>query len=267
MIDIKEIKNLYDENGYYVFKNFLSSKFCDEIKKYLFENIPPKINIPFSNIPWGYGNLLDKGPFKNITNDKDLIQLTSSLLGGAIIFNHLVVNNKAAWIGPDVEFHQEALNMQTYAPGNDPNKDWKKFTQIFITLDDQNSNNGCLKIFPRSHKLGLLNYEDMIGPNFGHKRRIIADELNKAYNVCGIKDVVLSKGDALIFNHLIIHGSPTNTSPEERAAIVLQARRKDIKKSQIDFENESKFRSNFLKQYLIKKLNSIESEEKYKDFN
>ena len=38
------------------------------------------------------------------------------------------------------------------------------------------------------------------------------------------------KGDALIFNHLLIHGSTNNISPISRKAIVLQLRDKSIKK-------------------------------------
>ena len=159
--------------------------------------------------------------------------------------------------------------MQTYAPGNEPKKDWNKFTQIFISLDDQTTNNGCLKIFPKSHKLGLLNSEDTLGPNLGHKRRLIIDDLNLAYKKCGIMDVMLKKGDALIFNHLIIHGSSTNTSPEGRMAIVLQARRSDVVKTQIEFEKESNYRENFMIKFLQNKLDSLKISKgnKYKDFN
>ena len=97
-------------------------------------------------------------------------------------------------------------------------------------MDDQTIENGCLKIIPYSHKLGELKHVDIIGPNLGHKRRVNLNDMNKAYKKFGLKNVLFKKGDALIFNHLLIHGSTNNISPISRKAIVLQLRDKSIKK-------------------------------------
>mgnify|MGYP001960982601 FL=1 len=63
--------------------------------------------------------------------------------------------------------------MKTYAPGCNSKRDWKKFFQVFISLDDQTVDNGCLKIIPYSHKLGELKHVDIIGPNLGQKEESI----------------------------------------------------------------------------------------------
>ena len=63
--------------------------------------------------------------------------------------------NKAAWIGPEVEWHQEVFNSDIYAPGINMRKKWDKFVQVFIAIDDQDTNNGCLKVFKKSHHEGF----------------------------------------------------------------------------------------------------------------
>ena len=105
--------------------------------------------------------------------------------------------------------------MKTYAPGYTA-KDWKKFTQIFIPLDDQDFKNGGLKIIPNSHKEGLLSYEDFINSHLGHKRRVTVTELNKLFNKYGVLNLELKAGDVLVFNHLLVHGSSNNLTNKDR---------------------------------------------------
>ena len=219
----------YWENGYILVKNFIPKKYCSELRIYLNKK-QSKIKIPFSNEPWGYGNLLNDKKFEKIINNDFINNFATSIFKNGCNFNHLTVNNKAPWIGPDVELHQEVYNMKTYAPGCNPKRDWKKFFQIFISIDNQTKSNGALKIIPKSHKLGPLKYVDIIGANLGHKRRVAIKDLEKAYKKYGLKEILLNEGDALFFNHLLIHGSPTNISPKARKAIVLQARDANIKK-------------------------------------
>ena len=230
----------YIENGYCLEKKVLSPSTISQLKNYL-ETLEPKLKLPFSNIPWGYGNLLNEGPFKQVTDHNFIKDFCSGVFKNEYIFNHLMVNNKASWIGSAVEWHQEIFNVDSYAPGYLP-EDWKNFMQIYIALDEHTAENGCLRIIPNSDKLGVLPCEDIIGDNFGHKRRITHKALNKAYNKCGIKIVTMDPGDILFFNHLTIHGSASNHSPVSRKSIVLQARCDTIAKDEKIFQTETNYR-------------------------
>ena len=53
---MEHIKNQYIKNGYYLAKSVFTENFCNELKDYL-NTLEPKVKIPFSNIPYGYGNL------------------------------------------------------------------------------------------------------------------------------------------------------------------------------------------------------------------
>ena len=155
--------------------------------------------------------------------------------------------------------------MKTYAPGY-TSKDYKKFMQIFIALENQTKDNGRLRIIPKSHTLGELPNEDFLSSSFSHKRRTKQFYLFKAAKKFGVLDVDLKKGDAIFFNHLLIHGSSNNISSTSRFAIVLQAREKNIKKDQKIFLKETRYRKNFI----IRNIKLLESKlnktNKYKDF-
>jgi|TARA_A100001011_G_scaffold396652_1_gene495070 hypothetical protein len=260
-----KILNSYRTNGFYIWKSFYDSEYCIELKKYL-SFLPAKLTIPYTNIPWGYGNLLRQGPFKNITEDARINQICKDVFSDSYIFNHLYVHNKVKWIGKGIEWHQELFNIDTYAPGYDSEKDWEKFIQFYVPLDHQNLKNGCIKVFPGSHKLGILDHEDVMDENFGHKRRVTYEVMNQLQEKCGVKNCILNPGDLLIFNHRLVHGSPSNNSPYDRKAIVLQAREDSIVKNDEVFQKEKKYRRNFVLEGLNNKLKEMNSQDLYNDF-
>ena len=267
MLSIKAVNiKSYNKNGYLIIRSALSKNECEYFKKKT-KNLKPKLKIPYRDVAWGYGNLINTEPFNKVLDKKFLTDAAKKIIGSNFIYNHLLINNKAAWLGPDVEFHQEVYNMQTYAPGSVPKKDWKKFMQIFIALDKQSKENGCLKIIPKSHKLGILKCEDAIGSNLGHKRRTVLKDLNKAYKKFGIKDLELNQGDAVIFNHLLIHGSANNVSAKGRMAMLLQARMNFLKKNNRILKKETKYRTDFVIKNLNNKITSLKKRDLYKDFS
>ena len=255
----------FANNGFVVFEKCFSKELCKEIKNYS-KKLKPKLNMPFSNLAWGYGNLTNEGPFKKINSDKKLDSIIRSMLKSDYIFNHTMISNKSKWIGPDVEFHQEIFNVNTFAPGADPKKDWKKILQIYIAIDDQKDANGSLRIVPSSHKLGQLNHEDCVNSFLNHKRRVVLKDLTKAYKKYGILNMKLKPGDLLIFNTRLVHGSPSNASNDDRMAIVSQVRSSKIKLDKKIFNKETNYRQKIVKKYLLKKISSIKKANSYNDF-
>ena len=260
-------KQKYDEDGFYVARSVFTLEFCEEIKDYL-NALPAAINIPFSDVPWGWGDLYNEGPFSKITDDRLLNMFCEGILGKGHKFMTLMVNNKAPWIGSSVEWHQEVFNMKTYAPGCDPEKDWESFAQVYVALDDQALENGCLKVFPGSHRLGILPHVDIVADNFGHKRQVAYRELEGAYKKCGVSNVIMSTGDVLFFNHRLIHGSASNHSPYPRKSIVLRASSNPpVAKHDPDtFERETQHRRNFVIASLSARVKTLRDKNPYSDF-
>ena len=264
---MKNIIKQYKENGYYIFKSIYSEEYCNELKNYL-NTLEIKRYIPFSNVPWGWGSLLDKGPFIKVTENETLNTFCKTLFkSDNYVFPNMMINNKAKWIGPEVEWHREIFNIDTYAPGYSPIEDWKELLRVYISLNKQTKYNGCLEIYKESHKIDHLEYEDIIDSNLGHKRRVNSEGMDLVNDSCEHFYCEMDPGDMLIFNDKIVHGSKSNKSPDERKSVVLGARH-NIKK----FDNEvykraTTYRRNFIVDNLQKIVDKHKSQDMYQDFN
>ena len=266
MFDLVLAHKEYKDKGYVVLRKLFSEDYCDSLHKKS-NNLTPKVKIPFSDVAWGFGQLFDIEPFCKIVNNKILKDFLTIILGQNYKLNHMMLNNKAAFIGPDEIWHQEVFNIDTFAPGSKIS-DWNKFTQIFIAVDEHSLENGCLRVLPKSHKLGVLESEDVVWNNHGHKRRVTYKEMERAVSACGMENVILDKGDVVFFNHLLVHGSASNPSKYSRKAIVMQAQQSNVSlKNNNIFQRETKYRKDFVINEYTKKINELKSKNIYKDFN
>ena len=264
MIEEKEIQKI-EENGFLLKRRVIAPHACEKIVEYL-ETKESKINIPFSDVPWGYGDLLGDKTLKYIYENEDVLRVCRHKLGDDFQFNHLMINNKAPWIGPSVEWHQERFNIDTYAPGmrNEPDG-WKNFLQVYVALDCHTLENGCLRIIPNSHKEGILEHEDIVNSTLGHKRRVTSKEMSRIHTKYGILNVIMSKGDVLFFNHGLVHGSSANVSHLPRKSVVMQARVPFEKDNKL-FNKETTYRRNFVKDTFTRKIEDINKKNIYNDF-
>ena len=260
MINKKNLK-FYEEHGFLIIKNYLPENLCSKLKKAV-KNLKPKLKIPFSKEALGFGDVRSVNPFKRILSDTAILNDVSNLADINPELSHFMLVNKAAWIGPEVEWHQEVFNMDMYAPGVDKKKDWKKFIQVFIAIDPQNNQNGCLRIFDKSHKGGILKYEDIVNIMGSHKRRVALDALEKIKSKYKIIDIVLEKGDIMFFNHRLVHGSQSNNSPFSRISALLQFYEKGLTFDDNIFEQYKEFRSKFVEKWLKQSLKNLDQYKK-----
>ena len=77
----------------------------------------------------------------------------------------------------------------------------------------------------------------------------------------------MEPGDVLIFNHLVVHGSASNSSSKSRKAIVAQARKNLREKNMEIFEKETCFRTNFVVNSLEARINKLKTKNIYSDMN
>lgn len=256
--DLARYKTQYENEGFLVVRGFLGQDDVEKCKSVLSAQ-KAVAKVPFSNQAWGFGNLLEIEELSFVRDSSYLRQILQHILAGGFEWSHFLGVNKVPWQGPDVEWHQEVFNFQIYASGLDPNLHWDRFSQIFIALDPQKSENGCLQVIPRAHKEGVLTYEDIVNSFFNHKRRIPHHELNRliSQGYC-IKAVEMAAGDVLIFNHLLPHGSASNISGEGRLALLLQAFDNKLRFDDQGHKEYSDFRMNFVREALKQKLEKID---------
>jgi len=266
---MNKILEMYNENGYVLLNNILDTKQIQYLKSFI-RTLDPKLKVPYSDEAWGYGNCIDLEEFEAITKNKIILKNIKDILDSDFQFNHLMVNRKPPWIGPEVEYHQEVFNANTFAPGASSEDLKSKWCQIYIPLESESSSNGGLRIIKNSHLLGQIECEDFINQNYSHKRRVPSKVLTEIIQDDKFKliDLNLSAGDCLLFSPLLIHGSPSNGSESDRISLVLQARYSDFSPDSSIFDKEVINRNSFLKKSFLNKLEEINllGQSRYSDF-
>lgn len=79
-----------------------------------------------------------------------------------------------------------------------------------LALDDADSENGCLRVVPGSHRSGLRAHRPLLGED-RETSHILSVELNDADEVV---ELPLRRGDVTVHNELIVHGSGGNYSAD-----------------------------------------------------
>ena len=122
----------FKSNGYHIEESAFDIDWISRAQKTL-ENLESKVNLPFSDITWGYGQLFDVSPFDEILKNKVFKDFCSGLFNtDDYKINHLLVSNKSSFIGPEEMWHQEWPNTDTFAPGCNPDKELGKvFTSSY----------------------------------------------------------------------------------------------------------------------------------------
>lgn len=260
----REFIDSYYNLGFLIIPNLLSEEELSNIIADV-ETLPSKINLPDGRTPWGYGNLINDPRFTFVLEKKELTEVLDSVVGDNYGFNHLLINNKSRWIGPPVEWHQELSLVNTYAAGY-TEEDVDKFAQIYIAIDEHTEENGCLTVFPGSHRRGLLQHEDIIGHNLNHKKQISQSELDNLNSEIPFEKILMNPGDCLVFSHLLVHGSGSNNSPFDRKAFIGQARKLSRPIDSALFRSYSLFRLNFAIEFFDRKIESLKNSNFYSDF-
>ena len=208
--------NFYKNEGYLHLRNH-NSQFIDRINflKNYYENATP-----------ADGDKAFRGPdgspkqFVNIFRDKkstsfDLFQspIISSLIDNffneRVIFTHAKVSFKTPFKEANWYFHQDN--------GYKGNHDLRSGFTIFICLEDMNEKNGCLKLVPRSHKLGKLEHVRKVEHEESGDNQFILPKLPKGLD---FHSVISLKGDIIIFHSNTIHGSGSSQVESRRLALI-----------------------------------------------
>ena len=109
---------------------------------------------------------------------------------------------------PDTEFAMDLHADWTYV-----NEEKYCSIAIWVPLVDVNEKNGCLGVIEKSHKIT----NKVRGPLIRQSSRIHDKEWENNYG----KFIPLKAGDAVIYNHSLLHFSPPNKTNEIRPAINL----------------------------------------------
>jgi ectoine hydroxylase-related dioxygenase (phytanoyl-CoA dioxygenase family) len=91
---------------------------------------------------------------------------------------------------------------------------------VWIAIDDSDEENGCMRVIPRSHRLGLLPHRDAdkAGNMLSRNQSIDPSYFDESTAV----DFVLKAGQASVHHGELIHGSNANLSPRRRCGMTIR---------------------------------------------
>jgi hypothetical protein len=154
-----------------------------------------------------------------------LLDCLEDLLGPVIVLRHSRVfckyGQSPAWVG----WHQDGYT-ERQSDGRGP--------AIWLGLTDATVENGCLRVIPRSHRLGILSHSlrqthnDLASSNVGDRDPGLAgtDENELFAKLAAAPndleppfDIVMKAGEMSFHHPLALHGSNPNTSAEPRIGL------------------------------------------------
>lgn len=201
----KESALQYDDNGYMILRNFISTDTSDKIN----DEIDKLVND--GTLKFRYGGKLvfaihHSEILRNIGNDKKLLDFLSVLLdGNAKLFQSINFIN-----GSQQKTHSDSIHMTTYPLGG--------LLGVWIALEDVDENNGALHYIPGSHKLPYFLNSDYgnegTSLKIGKKSYKAYEEfLENKVKELGLKKEIFraKKGDMLIWHANILHGGEPHT--------------------------------------------------------
>lgn len=134
-------------------------------------------------------------------NDQ-FLDLTQQLLGPDIILHHSKLFLKPAGRGAAFPPHQDF----GYFPTN-----VHSMLAAVVFLSPSNEDNGCVRVWPGSHKLGP------IADNMGSNKEVAA-----RFPIEQSVPAICQPGDILFFSYLTVHGSLANRGAMARKSVLFQ---------------------------------------------
>ncbi|OXA51236.1 probable alpha-ketoglutarate-dependent hypophosphite dioxygenase [Folsomia candida] len=144
--------------------------------------------------------------FTKMLLNQNLLDIVAETVGSPnVCLHHTKAHIKPEKIGATFPTHQD----YHYFPYKNDS-----MVAIFIHLDDSDTENGGLAVFPGSHRLGPQENKSNVETHFYVDQDKFS--LDKATSV------VAKRGDVLIFSYLLVHGSYPNVSDRVRRMLLFQ---------------------------------------------
>lgn len=157
-----------------------------------------------------HDELMTDDPFwVRLVSDDRLLDVAEQFVGSniALFASHYIA--KPPRDGQAVLWHQDGCGWPL-----DP----LEVVTLWLALDDSTPENGCLRVVPGTHTLGLQEIRRR-----NDVRSVLGWEIGgDAFNENEAVDVVLAPGDVSIHHPNLVHGSNANTSPRWRRGLTIR---------------------------------------------
>ena len=200
--------NSYKENGYVSPIDILSPQEAKEVREEIeiIENKCPDI---LEGIGRNYVHIISP-IFNKICLNNRMLDAVESIIGKNILICGTTLFIKNANEKEFVSFHQDAKYI-----GLEPHN----WVTAWIAITDSNEKNGCMRMWPGSHKSNLRYHNQKFDQNNLLTRGQTVEDVPIEDTV----PIILNAGQMSLHHPTIVHGSGINKSKDRRIGFVIQS--------------------------------------------
>ena len=200
--------NFYNKKGYIAPINVLSKQEANEIRQEI-EIIEEKWPNALQGIGRNYLHLISPVLNKVCLNNK-ILDAVESIIGKNILICGTTLFIKNPHEKGFVSFHQDAKYI-----GLEPHN----WVTAWIAVTDANEKNGCMRMWPGSHKKDLIHHEQ----KFDENNLLTRGQTIENVPLEETDPVVLEEGQMSLHHPTVVHGSGLNKSNDRRIGFVVQS--------------------------------------------
>ena len=198
----------YNEKGYIAPIDVLSNQEASEIRKEI-ETIEKKWPDALAGPGRNYVHLISP-VFNKLCLNKKILDAVESIIGKNILICGTTLFIKNPNEKGFVSFHQDAKYI-----GLEPHN----WVTAWIAITDANEENGCMQMWPRSHKKNLIHHTE----KFDENNLLTRGQTIENVSLEETEPVVLETGQMSLHHPTVIHGSGLNKSNDRRIGFVVQS--------------------------------------------
>ena len=144
-----------------------------------------------------------------VARSERIVNSMEQLLNDEVYHYHSKMSIKQPHIGGAWNWHQD------YGYWYQNGCLYPDMASVFIALDPNIRENGCLKVLKGSHKMGRVDHD-----RYGDQTGADPERVNEAMKVMESVYVELEPGDALFLHSNLLHCSDQNTSEHQRWSLI-----------------------------------------------
>ena len=200
--------NFYNEKGYISPIDVFSIKEAKEIRDEI-ENIEKKWPNFLEGLGRNYVHIISP-IFNKACLNKRMLDAVESIIGKNILICGTTLFIKNAKEKGFVSFHQDAkyIGLEPY-----------NWVTAWVAITDANENNGCMRMWPGSHKNNLKHHNQKFDAN----NLLTRGQTIENVPIKETEPVILKAGQMSLHHPTIVHGSGINKSNDRRIGFVVQS--------------------------------------------
>tara|TARA_A100000164_G_scaffold363824_1_gene381294 strand:- start:176 stop:1009 length:834 start_codon:yes stop_codon:yes gene_type:complete len=200
----------YNKKGYVSPIQALTKNQAQEVKEEI-EFIENKWPNELKNLGRNYPHLISP-IFDKVVRNSNILDAVESIIGKNILACGTTLFIKEPDERGFVSFHQDAKYI-----GLEPHN----WVTAWVAITDANENNGCMKMWPGTHKQELKYHKEKFDYNSGNL--LTRGQTIENVPLEKTESVILNEGQMSLHHPRIVHGSGINKSKKRRIGFVIQS--------------------------------------------